>query len=147
MPTVLNERAVADVMAAMTMLPETFFEPDDDRCDCTFQRIYFTTNPYLGATLEVRMCCIWAELYKLFPQFARETPAFKDYRIDEWDTGGPWEWNGETPMPRALWYRQLARQTGKSLPEIRAEYGHLEPPQGIPRAPVPAARKKRWWQR
>ena len=129
--------ATLDPVAAVEafgVMPEAFWNHEDDACDCTFQRIGLWKNPYIGETLEVRMCCIWAELYKLFPQHVRVTPA---YLVDDeaW-AQSVMEWNGESAMPRSIWYRQLARQTGRSLPEIRAAYGHLEPPQGTPK-PVP----------
>lgn len=118
-------------MVALSVFPEETWDIDDDACDCTFQRIGFWTNPYIGETLEVRMCCIWEELYKLFPQFVRKTDAFQNYNSGEWETLR--EWDGETEMPRSIWYRQLAKQTGTPLAEIRASYGHLTPPQGTPR--------------
>ena len=92
--TVLNDRAAADVVAAMGMLPETFWETNDDACDCTYQRIGMWTNPYLAETLEVRMCCIWSKLYELFPQYVRTTPAFLNHNTGEWETE-PREWDGE----------------------------------------------------
>lgn len=134
--TPLSDRVIADVVAAMDLLPETVWLHGDDACDCTFQRIGLWKNPYIGETLEVRMCCIWGELYKLFPQHVRSTPAYLDGE-DEWRAGQA-EWNGETEMPRALWYRQLARHTGKPLADVRSEYGALTPPQGTPR-PAPEA--------
>ena len=130
----LNDKAVADVVAAMGMLPETVWLHGDDACDCTFQRIGLWKNPYIGETLEVRMCCIWDELYKLFPQHVRRTPAYLN-GDDEWIPGQQ-EWDGEQDMPRALWYRQLARKHGKPLPEIRGIYGAVPAPFGIPR-PAP----------
>lgn len=132
--TQLNDTAVADVVAALGALPETIWLHDDDACDCTFQRIGLWKNPYLGETLEVRMCCIWAELYKLFPQFVRTTPAYLT-GDDEWQPGAR-EWDGEADMPRAIWYRQLAQMTGRTLPEIRAAYANQEAPKGKPRPVV-----------
>ena len=133
MPNTLSDRAAADIVAAMGTLPEAAWLHGDDACDCTFQRIGLWKNPYLGETLEVRMCCIWAELYKLFPQFVRVTPAYLT-GDDEWDTAIR-EWDGEHAMPRALWYRQRSRVEGASLPEIRAKYAGLTPPEGTPRPP------------
>jgi hypothetical protein len=109
------------------MLPDVQWKMHDDLCDCTYQRIGMWTNPYLADTLEVRMCCIWAEIYKAFPQFVRQVPAFWDYNTEEWVTE-PAEWNGEDDMEVSMWHRQLARQTGKSLAEVR-EMG-IEPPKG-----------------
>ena len=118
------------VEAAIGVFPESFWNHEDDACDCTFQRIGMWKNPYVGETLEVRMCCIWAELYKLFPQHVRVTPA---YLVDdkEWDAR-VWEWDGESDMPRSIWYRQLARQHGITVAEARARYAHLDPPKGTP---------------
>ena len=94
------------------------WDVNDDLCDCDFQRIGYWNNPYIGKTLEVRMCCIWAEIYKSFPQFVRETSV------------EPAQWNGETDMPKSLWHRQLAAELGMKVAEAR-EMG-LEPPQGQP---------------
>lgn len=132
--TTAMEQAAA---IALSVLPEETWEVNDDACDCTFQRIGFWTNPYIGETLEVRMCCIWEELYKLFPQYVRKTDAFRNYNTDDWERE-PWEWNGETEMPKSIWYRQLARKFGKPVAEIRAEYQYRddERPRGIPRPVV-----------
>lgn len=94
------------------------WDVNDDLCDCDFQRIGYWNNPYIGKTLEVRMCCIWAELYKSFPQFVRET------------TAEPAQWNGETDMPKSLWNRQLANELGMTVAQAR-DMG-LEPPKGQP---------------
>ena len=138
--TALTDRVADDVLAAMSAasLPEVFWEVDDDLCDCVYQRIGMWTNPYLAETLEVRMCCIWAELYKLFPDKVRATHAFKDYNANEWVTE-PQPWNAEYDMPPGLWYRQLARQQGRPVADIRAEYRHRdsERPRGVVRPQVP----------
>ena len=131
MTTQLEPRLVQDVMAALALggLPDVQWKHHDDRCDCVYQRIGFWTNPYLAETLEVRMCCIWADLYRQYPQFARTIPAFWDYNREEWVTE-PQEWNGEDEMPKAIWYRQLARKQGRSLSDVREEYAgkdHLRP--------------------
>ena len=115
---------------AIAALPEIEWKQDDDLCDCTYQRIGSWTNPYLAETLEVRMCCIWKELYRQFPQFVREVPAFWDYNKNEWVTE-PIEWNGEQDMPRAMWHRQLSRMTGLDLNTVRSM--NTTPPQGKPR--------------
>jgi hypothetical protein len=127
--SVIDRDAVA-VVEALGVLPETFWNHEDDACDCTFQRIGMWKNPYIGETLEVRMCCIWAELYKLFPQHVRVTPG---YLVDDagWDTSIR-EWDGESNMPRSIFYRQMARKDGISLAEARQRYAHLEPPKGTP---------------
>ena len=128
----LSDTAIADVVAAMGVLPEVFWDVNDDACNCTFQRIGMWTNPYLAETLEVRMCCIWAELYKLFPQHVRVTAAFNNYNTGEWETE-PWEWDGESDMPESIWYRHLARKHGIPVAEARERYAHLSPPKGTPR--------------
>jgi hypothetical protein len=116
------------------MLPEVMWDVEDDLCDCTFQRIGMWTNPYLGETLEVRACCIWAKLYEMFPEYVRTTGAFLDYNRDEWDTTLR-DWDGESDMPPAIWYRHLARKEGISVSEARAKYKHRdeERPRGVPR--------------
>lgn len=113
------------------MLPEVFWDTNDDLCDCTYQRIGFWTNPYLGETLEVRWCCVWGEILKDFPQYTRTTRASMDYNRHEWVTDVA-EWDGESDMPRSIWYRQLARQHGITVAEARARYAHLDPPKGTP---------------
>jgi len=130
------EGALLDALFTADMFPETFWEHGDDACDCTFQRVGMWTNPYLGKTLEVRMCCIWEELYKLFPQHVRTSSGFLDYNRNEW-VPGQREWDGTTEMPRALWYRQIAERTGTPLPEVRTSYAALTPPQGVPEPEVP----------
>ena len=112
------------------MIPEIEWKHGDDLCDCTFQRIGMWKNPYLAETLEVRMCCIWAELYKQFPQFVRTIPGYFDDNAGEWITE-PMEWNGETEMPRALHFRQVSRKLGVSLDEAREHFP--TPPAGKPR--------------
>lgn len=131
-PTVQSSNVLSPAVVealAISNIPDIQWKMEDDLCDCTYQRIGWWTNPYLAETLEVRVCCIWAELYKQFPQFVRMTPAFWNYNKDKWVTE-PMEWTGENPMPRSIWYRQLARKQSRSLAEIRAEYADQEPPQG-----------------
>ena len=114
---------------AISELPDIQWKMHDDLCDCVFQRIGMWTNPILAETLEVRMCCIWAELYKSFPDFVRLVPAFWDYNNDEWVTE-PMEWNGETDMPESLWHRQVARKQGITVSEARTL--NLPAPKGKP---------------
>lgn len=121
----------------MLALPEVYWDVDDDLCDCTYQRMGLWTNPYLAETLEVRMCCIWKELYKMFPQFVRQTPAFFDYNANEW-VPEPREWDGESDMPAAIWYRQMARKEGISVAEARQKYAGKTPPLGTPKPAEPA---------
>ena len=134
--TALSETALLDVLSAAGVLPEDIWNHEDDACDCTYQRIGQWSNPYIAETLEVRMCCIWKELYKLFPDAVRVTPAFLDYNSGEWRTE-PQEWDGHFEMPRSIWYRQLAKKEGRSLPEIRAAYASATPPQALPEPPQP----------
>lgn len=126
-PAVVEALAIAE-------LPDVQWKMHDDLCDCVYQRIGMWTNPYLAETLEVRMCCIWAEIYKQYPQFVRTVPAFWDYNNDEWVTE-PAAWNGETDMPASMWHRQLARALNVSVSEARAM--NIEPPKGQPKKPKP----------
>lgn len=128
----LADRQASEIVAALGMFPETAWNVNDDACDCVFQRIGFFTNPYIGETLEVRLCCIWEEIHKLFPQHVRRTKAFYDYNANEW-VPGSWDWNGEHEMPRSTWYRQMANRDGISVAEARERYAHLVPPAGVPR--------------
>ena len=106
-------------------LPGMVWLTGDDKCDCTYQRIGKWTNPFLAETLEYRWCCIWAELEKLLPsigQFVRVTNGYWDENRSAWALH-PREWDGEdADMPTYLWFRQLAKQTGKPLAQIREEY-------------------------
>lgn len=132
--TTLLER---DVMAALSVLPEDTWDTWDDQCDCTYPRIGMWTNPYLAETLEVRMCCIWRELYQLFPAFVRVSPAYLDLNTNQWVTD-PMAWNGEDDMPPAVWYRHMARTEGITVAEARAKYADKDElrPRGTPR-PAP----------
>lgn len=120
------------------LFPEEFWDVNDDVCDCVFQRIGMWTNPYLGETLEVRMCCIWAELYKLFPDKVRVTKGFLNYNTNQWERE-PYEWNGEEDMPRSIWYRHMARKEGITVAEAREKYRGEAPPKGTPRPVAPPA--------
>ena len=119
---------------AISELPDVQWKMHDDLCDCVYQRIGMWTNPYLAETLEVRMCCIWAELYKQYPQFVRMIPAFWDYNADEWVTE-PAEWNGEDAMPQSMWVRQLSREMNISIQEAREL--NAKAPAGKKRYPKP----------
>ncbi len=131
----LADRQASEIVAALGMFPETAWDVNDDACDCVFQRIGFWTNPYIGETQEVRLCCIWEELYKLFPQHVRRTKAFYDYNANEWSPG-PRQWNGEADMPPSIWYRHVANRDNITVAEARERYAHLSPPVGIPRPVV-----------
>lgn len=120
---------------AISELPEVEWLHGDDLCDCTFQRIGMWKNPYLAETMEIRLCCVWAKLGEMFPEYVRSIPAYRDENTQTWVTE-PWEWNGEDEMPKALWHRQLARKLDISVAEARAL--NLPPPQGTgPRQVVP----------
>src|SRR3989304_3762277 len=113
---VLDSQAQTDVLEALFAgtFPDTFWDCQDDLCDCTYQRIGLWTNPYIAETLEVRMCCIWAKLYEQFPDQVRTIPAFWNYNSEEWATE-PMEWKGETASPASVLYRQLPRQQGRTV--------------------------------
>lgn len=120
------------VMAEVLMVPEDEWEHGDDLCDCDFPRHGDWSNPYTGRTQRVRICCLYAELEKLFPQFFQHIDAFYDENSKEYIAGTK-DWNGEDDMPVHLWYRQLAKRTGMSLPEVRRAYAGQSPPKGNPR--------------
>lgn len=110
-------------------LPDVEWQHDDDLCDCTFQRVGMWKNPYLAETLEIRLCCVWAKLAEQFPEAVRTIPGYFNPDTQQWLTN-PWDWNGEAEMPKAIWYRHLARKLNRPLSEIRAEYAekdHLRP--------------------
>ena len=111
------------VIEALTIgsLPDVEWQHDDDLCDCTFQRIGMWKNPYLAETQEIRLCCIWAEFGKQFPDFVRTIPGYWNENTGQWITK-PSEWDGEAEMPKAIWYRHLARKQDRPLAEVRAEY-------------------------
>lgn len=114
-------------------LPDVEWRHGDDLCDCTFQRIGMWKNPYLATTQEIRLCCVWAKLGEMFPDLVRSIPGYFNDNTQRWETD-PWQWDGEEEMPKALWYRQLARQQDRSLTEIRAEYADKDElrPKGRP---------------
>lgn len=118
---------------AIAELPEVQWQLGDDLCDCAFQRIGMWKNPYIATQHEIRLCCIWAKLGEMFPQYVRTIPAYFNESKQEWDTS-IMVWNGENEMPRALWHRQLARGFGISVAEARSL--ELPPPQGYASKPV-----------
>lgn len=93
----------------------------DDACDCTYQRIGYWNNPYIGETLEVRLCCVWAEFERQYPQFFRRT------QIE------PATWDGEADMPRSIWHRQLAKANGVGISEAREFAAGQDAPRGTAR--------------
>ena len=126
--------APASIRAALSSFtpPEVRWVHGDDLCDCTFQILGDWANPYIGKTLRVRFCCIWAEIYKEYPEVVEEIDAYYDENTDAY-IPAPMEWDADDcDMPRALWYRQIATKTGKSLPEVREEYRDQEPPKRLP---------------
>lgn len=137
-------------------IPEEKWVHGDDLCDCTFQRIQEFTNPYLARTLRVRLCCIWSEIYKQFPQFVQEIPAFNNYNKstaekDEW-VQTTQDWNGEGPMPRHIFHRQEAVRLNLPLSIVRTLLQDATPPQGLngtkvrtlePRVRVKSTRKEK----
>jgi hypothetical protein len=121
-------------------IPGVEWAMHDDLCDCTFQRIGEWTNPYIGKTLRVRFCCIWAELHKQYPNFVQELDGFFDHNTHRF-VHEVRDWDGDFDMPRAIWYRHLASKTGKSLSEVRQEYADKEPPKGVRKVwPKPQSR-------
>lgn len=109
-------------------IPEITWQHGDDACNCTFQRIGEWTNPYIARTLRVRFCCIWAELYKQFPQFVQEIPAHWNENEGRFDAK-PQEWNAEdADMPKHLWHRQMAVLLGLPLNDVRRVLEGQEPP-------------------
>ena len=123
---------------AIGELPDVIWRDHDDLCDCEFQRVCQWTNPYIGSTHEVRLCCMWAKLYEMFPAYVRNIPAWFDINWQEWNTV-PMDWNGEDEMPKAIWYRHLARKYGRSVADIRAEYAEKDDlrPKGREIKPIP----------
>lgn len=129
--TMLDPNLQAAILTSQ--IPEIMWIHGDDECDCTFQRIGEWANPYIGRTLRIRLCCIWAELAKQYPQFVQEIPAYYDGNTGRYVTE-PAAWDSETDaMPYTLWYRQLAAQQGISIADVRANYEHRkhERPQAV----------------
>lgn len=110
----LLEQQLASILAPVG---EVEWKHGDDRCDCTFQRIGYWQNPYLGVAHEIRLCCAWARLRELWPDL------FRDYVTNE-----PRDWDGAADMPRALWHRQVAIREGVPLADVRVR--NLPVPQG-----------------
>lgn len=106
-------------------LPGVAWSNQDDQCDCVYQRIGMWKNPYLAETLEIRLCCIWAKLAEQYPEFVRTIPGYFDENTKRWITE-PLEWNGQAEMPKAIWYRHLARKEGRPLSDIRQEYSQKD---------------------
>jgi hypothetical protein len=114
-----------------TTIPEFQWEHEDDLCDCSFQRISYWMNPYIGETEKIRLCCLYKELEDSFPHLFQHIKGYWDDDEREWITG-QMEWNGENDMPRALWNRQLSIREGLPIEAIRKRTRLLEPPKGVP---------------
>lgn len=138
--TAIAPQAMLDISVALKAgeLPSTFWSVEDDLCDCVYQRTIQFTNPYLAETHEMRLCCLWGELQKDYPNFVRTIPAYFNLNTKEWEEE-PAEWNGEADMPASIWYRQLARKEGISVGAARAKYASriAEKPVGVPRPVEP----------
>ena len=122
-----------DILALLDTagIPEENWTHWDDLCDCTFQRIGMWTNPYVGRTLKVRLCCIWAKLYAMFPEYVQEVPAFMDYNKGDAYSAAPVAWDGDTDMPVYLWHRQLAVQMRLPLETVRKLFAGRSPPKAV----------------
>jgi len=127
----LSEQAPGQVIHG-GHVPEFRWTNQDDKCDCVFQRIGDWTNPYIGRTLRVRMCCIWSDIYKQYPQFVQEIPGYWNANEGKFEEE-PQEWNGEFDMPASIWHRHLAVTTGRPIDEIREQFAEVPPPKGVPR--------------
>lgn len=123
-PSSLEESVLTALEASV--LPPIRWLLGDDKCDCVYQRIGEWGNPYLAQSLQIRFCCIWAELLKQFPQFVQEVSVFwDDNRLEPLTEPQPWD-SEDMDMPLYLWYRQIARKTGRPLADVRAEYQHRQ---------------------
>lgn len=116
-------------------LPGVDWQMHDDLCDCEYQAAGFWTNPYIGSTHKVRLCCLRARMREMWPDLFQDIPAYYDGNTAQYIEGTA-EWNSpDADMPRAIWYRQLAHRTGKTLAEVRQEYADQEPPRRtVPKA-------------
>lgn len=113
-------------------LPDATWSNQDDLCDCIYQRTGSWTNPYIGVTEEIRLCCVWAELRAMWPQHFRTTNAYRNGNTGEWETGAA-KWDGNFDMPLAIWHRQLATKFNCTIEEARAM--NLPAPQAVERKP------------
>lgn len=129
-PTILPGQDILGFLSA-TAIPEVNWQYGDDLCECTFQRIGMWTNPYIARTLKVRLCCLWAKLYAMFPECVQEIPAFMDYTDGDRYEPKPQKWNGDTDMPRHLWHRQMAVELGIPLPNVRKLLAGKKPPKAV----------------
>ncbi len=113
------EESVLAALAAAEAIPNVHWLAGDDKCDCMVQRIGEWSNPYTAYTKQIRLCCIWEELERMFPKHVQNVPAYYDENRDEWTTEVA-EWDSEeADMPLYLWYRQYARKHGLTVGEAR----------------------------
>ena len=113
------EDSVLAALAAAESLPVHWLSGDDG-CDCMMERIGEWSNPQMAYTKQIRFCCIWAELERMFPQHVQEVPAYYDGNRDEWQTEIQ-DWDSEdADMPLPYWYRQHARRHNLTVAEARA---------------------------
>lgn len=134
---VLDQPALSPaILQALSIgnLPDMEWNNQDDLCNCIYQRVGMWKNPYLAETLEVRLCCVWGKLAEQYPDAVRTIPGYFNENSQEWMTQ-PIAWDGESEMPKAIWYRHLARKFDRPLSEIRAEYADKDElrPKGTPR--------------
>ena len=64
------------IISGVLSEPDVHWIHGDGLCDCLFQNIYDVNNSYLGRTMRVRLCCIWADIYKQYPQFVQVLPFY-----------------------------------------------------------------------
>lgn len=118
-------------LLATAGIPEVTWEYGDDLCDCTFQRIGTWSNPYIARTMRVRLCCIWMEIYKEFPEYVQEIPASWNENTKQFDAK-PIPWNAEdADMPTHLWHRQVAVELGIPLSQARKVLAGKQPPKAV----------------
>ena len=127
----MDNLVMSQALAIVSGNPDIEWTHGDDLCDCTFQRIGWWTNPYMAETLLVRVCCIWEDIYRQYPQFVQRVSGYNDPNTGEY-VSEPQDWDSaEGDMPKHLWHRYLAKKTGKSLEEVREEYKNQEPPKAV----------------
>ena len=116
-------------------MPEITWTHGDDLCNCTFQRIGDWSNPYLGLTRRVRVCCLEQRMLEGNEDLVQDIPGYFNENTGQFEAE-PWVWDGEDDMPDHLFMRQTAIIQGLSLDETRVKFEGVEPPKGIPRPKV-----------
>ena len=101
----------------------------DDLCDCAFVNVWEWKNPYTATTLRFRFCCWLTEQRVRYGNLFEELPGYHDAASEQLVTDCR-VWDGEEDMPRHLFYRQMARKTGRPLAEVRREYRDQPTPKG-----------------